>query len=88
MDGTQSSIKQFIFQDVQQRLYVRDVCETDTHNGSICLLDWVCLVVVVVVVVVTGWLCFPTQKVYERPLRIRQELQRVWNAYHFFLQIQ
>ena len=31
-----------------------------------------------------GWLCFPTQKVYERLLRIQKELQRAWNAYHFF----
>lgn len=39
--GTQSSIKQFVFRNVQQWLYVRDVCETRTRDGSICLSDWV-----------------------------------------------
>lgn len=31
-----------------------------------------------------GRLCSPTQKVYERLLRIHKDLQRVWNSYHFF----
>lgn len=34
-----------------------------------------------------GWLCFPTQKVYERLIGTHKELQPVWNSYHF-LQIQ
>lgn len=50
------------------------------HNGSICLLDWVCFCWWWSI----GWLCFPTQKVYERLLWIHKELQRVWNSYHFF----
>lgn len=49
------------------------------HNGSICLLDWVCFLLVVV-----NWLImFPYPESVWKISKTYKELQPVWNSYHF-----